>query len=153
MVLLLPNSFILFGFPIFRFWTYPMKVIPETRRAPQNWNIGKPNNLKVFGSNKTKGPKQDIQKSFDKNYIFRNFYCSQTLLYYLAFQSFDFERTRWRLFQKRVVCTKFDIYFFFHYAACLFNHLDMLNKLTDMGNIHSNVKLLSFFNNIFSFFF
>ena len=30
-------------------------------------------------------------------------------LNYLAFQSFDFERTRWRLFQKRVVCTKFDI--------------------------------------------
>ena len=31
-------------------------------------------------------------------------------LNYLAFQSFDFERTRWRLFQKRVVRTKFDIY-------------------------------------------
>ena len=30
--------------------------------------------------------------------------------YYLAFQSFDFERTRGRLFQKRAVCTKFDIY-------------------------------------------
>ena len=28
----------------------------------------------------------------------------------MAFQSFDFERTWWRLFQKRVVCTKFDIY-------------------------------------------
>jgi hypothetical protein len=25
---------------------------------------------------------------------------------------FDFERTWWRLFQKRVVCTKFDIYVF-----------------------------------------
>jgi hypothetical protein len=32
--------------------------------------------------------------------------------YYLAFQSFDFVRTWWRLFQKRVVCTKFDIYVF-----------------------------------------
>jgi hypothetical protein len=30
--------------------------------------------------------------------------------YYLAFQSFDFVRTWWRLFQKRVVGTKFDIY-------------------------------------------
>jgi hypothetical protein len=29
---------------------------------------------------------------------------------YLGFQSFDFERTRWRLFQKRVVRAKFDIY-------------------------------------------
>jgi hypothetical protein len=28
------------------------------------------------------------------------------------FQSFDFERTSWRLFQKRVMCTKFDIYVF-----------------------------------------
>jgi hypothetical protein len=32
--------------------------------------------------------------------------------YYLAFQSFDFDRTWWRLFQKRVVRTKFDIYVF-----------------------------------------
>jgi hypothetical protein len=32
--------------------------------------------------------------------------------YYLAFQSFDFVRTWWRLFQKRVVHTKFDIYVF-----------------------------------------
>jgi len=31
---------------------------------------------------------------------------------YLAFQSFDFGRTWWRLFQKRVVRTKFDIYVF-----------------------------------------
>ena len=35
-------------------------------------------------------------------------------LNYLAFQSFDFERTWWRLFQKRVVCTKFDIYVFMY---------------------------------------
>jgi hypothetical protein len=34
-------------------------------------------------------------------------------LYYLAFQSFDFEHTLWRLFQKRVVRTKFDIYVLF----------------------------------------
>jgi len=34
------------------------------------------------------------------------------ILKYLAFQAFDFERTWWRLFQKRVVCTKFDIYVF-----------------------------------------
>ena len=29
--------------------------------VPQNRKIGKPNNLKVFGSNKNKGPKQDSQ--------------------------------------------------------------------------------------------
>jgi hypothetical protein len=44
-------------------------------------------------------------------------YCSQILLNYLAFQYFDylacdFERTWWRLLQKRVVCTKLDIYIF-----------------------------------------
>jgi hypothetical protein len=30
----------------------------------------------------------------------------------LTSQSFGFERTWWRLFQKRVVCTKLDIYVF-----------------------------------------
>ena len=39
------------------------------------------------------------------------FYCSQTLLLF-DFQSFEFERTWWWLFQKRVVWTKFDIYVF-----------------------------------------
>ena len=33
-------------------------------------------------------------------------------LNYLAFQSFDIERAWWRLFQKRVVRTKYDIYVF-----------------------------------------
>ena len=32
----------------------------------------------------------------------------------MAFQSIDFERTWWRLFQKRVVYTKFDIYIFMY---------------------------------------
>ena len=39
-------------------------------------------------------------------------YCFQTLLNCLAFQYFDFECTWWKLFQKRVVRTKFDIYVF-----------------------------------------
>jgi hypothetical protein len=30
----------------------------------------------------------------------------------LDFQSYDYERVRWRLFQKRVVCTNLDIYVF-----------------------------------------
>jgi hypothetical protein len=34
------------------------------------------------------------------------------LFNYLAFQSFNFERTWWKLFQKDVVRTKFDIYVF-----------------------------------------
>ena len=40
------------------------------------------------------------------------FSSSRRPLNYFAFQPFDFERTWWRLFQKRVVCTKLDIYVF-----------------------------------------
>jgi hypothetical protein len=45
-------------------------------------------------------------------YISYTYFCSQTLVNYLAFQSFDFERTWWRLFQKSVVYSEFDIYVF-----------------------------------------
>jgi hypothetical protein len=34
------------------------------------------------------------------------------LLNYFVFQHFDFERTWWRLYQKLVLCSKFDIYAF-----------------------------------------
>ena len=46
------------------------------------------------------------------------------ILNYLAFQSFDFVRTWWWLFQKRVVRTKFDIYgccFFFFFSSFLYS--------------------------------
>jgi hypothetical protein len=39
LVLLLSNTFKLFGFPIFRFWTYLMTVFPETRRAHKTWYL------------------------------------------------------------------------------------------------------------------
>jgi hypothetical protein len=43
--------------------------------------------------------------------LFRHFgFIAPKILNYLAFKSFDFERTWWRLFQKCVVHTKFDIY-------------------------------------------
>ena len=38
--------------------------------------------------------------------------CSQRPLNYLAFQSFDFDRTWRSLLQKHIVCTKLDIYVF-----------------------------------------
>jgi hypothetical protein len=45
----------------------------------------------------------------------------------LAFQSLDFERTWWRLFQKRIVCTKFDIYVFIRYIMIKFErHLGIV---------------------------
>ena len=40
------------------------------------------------------------------------FFFAPKTLNYLVFQSFDFQRTWWRLVQKRVVCTKFDILVF-----------------------------------------
>jgi transcription initiation factor IIE alpha subunit len=48
---------------------------------------------------------------FQKN-ISWHLYCKHTpkTLNYLTFQSFHFERTWWRLFQKRVMCINFDIY-------------------------------------------
>ena len=49
------------------------------------------------------------------------FSCSQRLVDYWTFQSFDFERTWWWLFQKPVVHTKFDIYVF------IFRHFFLLN--------------------------
>ena len=39
LVFLLPNTFGLLGFQIVRFWTYLMKVIPETPRVHSIWNI------------------------------------------------------------------------------------------------------------------
>lgn len=37
LVLLLPNTFKLYGLPIFRFWSWPMKVMSETHRAYYIW--------------------------------------------------------------------------------------------------------------------
>ena len=45
--------------------------------------------------------------------LFRAFgFIASKTVHYSAFQSFDFERIWWRLFQKRVVCAKFDTYVF-----------------------------------------
>ena len=57
--------------------------------------------------------------------LFRHFgFIAPKTLNYLAFQSFDFERTWWRLIQTRVVRTKFDIYVFINWIrlwVCLFS--------------------------------
>ena len=44
------------------------------------------------------------------SFLFKPFCFIAPKTYYLAYQSFDFERTWWRLFLKPVVRTKFDIY-------------------------------------------
>ena len=52
----------------------------------------------------------------DFDILFRpyGFLTPKDFLYYLAFKYFGFEGTIWRLFQKRDVRTKFDIYVFIH---------------------------------------
>ena len=54
----------------------------------------------------------------------------QFLLNYLAFQYFDYESTRWTLFQKPVVCTKIYMYVFIHlpWKAILADFLTILFK-------------------------
>jgi hypothetical protein len=47
---------------------------------------------------------------------------SMQLAYVIDFQSFDFERTWWRFFQKRVVRTKFDIYVFINECFVTFHN-------------------------------
>ena len=53
--------------------------------------------------------------------------------YYLAFQSFDFDRTWWRLSQKRVVRTKFDIYVFI--IQTYIQSLEAVKELHHMFNL------------------
>ena len=73
--------------------------------------------------------------------------------YPLTLQPFDFERTWWRLFQKRVVCIKFDIYGFFYNTKYL--HLwDLVNLLnnTDVGEhcLQLNIVNIHFGNSSIS---
>ena len=55
----------------------------------------------------------------ETRFVFNGLVCSTYLeikqfvgIFYVAFESFDFERIWWRLFQKRAIHTKFDIYVF-----------------------------------------
>jgi hypothetical protein len=73
----------------------------------------------------------------------------QKQVYYLDFQSFDFERTWWRLFQRRVVCTNFDIYMYvfliFHLDANYFHpHLNcrVLGNSWFLGRINLCILLI-----------
>ena len=74
---------------------------------------------------------------------FTNYYWfDPKTLNYLAFKSFDFERTWWRLFQKRIVYTKFDIYVFIN-ATFVWSFLVQSNcrfiVLFGDSNLHRSV--------------
>ena len=70
------------------------------------------NRLQWPGNSKVKTGNENTHMVLTIYYIWS--LCSSTLNY-LAFQYFNFERTWWRLFHKRVVCIKFDIYVFIHH--------------------------------------
>ena len=64
------------------------------------------------------------------------FYCFQTLNS-LTFQSFDFERTWWKLFQKHVVRTKFDIYVYIIWhliVKTICQHIIVVEQLEENEN-------------------
>ena len=72
--------------------------------------------------------------------LFRNFgFIAPKTLIYLAFQSLDFERTWWRLFQKRVVRTKFDIYVYIVSVWIVYSWL---------SNVHYTLSIMYQFLNI-----
>ena len=66
----------------------------------------------------------------------------------MVFQSFDSERTWWRLFQKRVVCTNFDVYVFIEimkYNTNLYIKMNtVLNSMFKPWSLYSqHIKMLS----------
>ena len=65
----------------------------------------------------------------------------------MAFQPFDFECTWWRLVQKRVVRTKFDIYVFisrwqFHQSTCFLFKINLKEKFEDTKGVTRKRKPL-----------
>ena len=65
-------------------------------------------------------------------------------LNYLTFQSFDFECTWWRLFQKHVVRIKFDIYVLLDARSRLKSHLVHIKAILLMGK-----GTLTYFSNLY----
>ena len=66
------------------------------------------------------------------------------LLNYLAFKYFDFDRTWWRLLQKRMVRTKLDFYVFIIMVICLILFLMIETSSKLKGQISRNFFLQSF---------
>ena len=63
----------------------------------------------------------------------------------MTFQSFDFERTWWRLFQKRVVRTKFNIYMFFSHCFLHYTEYILFNKILTFTFFWGEGLLVAFF--------
>ena len=76
--------------------------------------------------------------------LFRPFgFITHKTLNYLAFQSLDFERTWWRLFQKRVVRAKLDIYGFIIITGSI-------PSSSSSSSSSSSIKVQGCSNNIFT---
>jgi hypothetical protein len=127
-----------FDFPIFRLWAYLMKgglLVPEgiirpvviasllTRfiRYIHYWNIQFPNNAIIIKTNVFLPPAYVTITEFGYSVCAPLFTWTQRFLNYMAFPSLDLARTLWRLFQKRVVCTKLDIWGFLVLIHIIYN--------------------------------
>jgi hypothetical protein len=117
-ILLRPFGFIapktkLFGFPVFRFWAYLMKVIlsvPDEGYFERTW-------WRLFWAYLMKF----ILSIPDEGYFERTWWSLFWAYLVKVILSVNddgyFEWTWWRLFQKRIICTTFDILhmFFFYF--------------------------------------
>ena len=72
----------------------------------------------------------------------RSVSCSQSLLEYLTFKTSGYGRIRWRLFQKRVVCTKLDIYVFILKTKTTKQDLFFVLKLVHGNKIFHIYKMI-----------
>jgi len=84
---------------------------------------------------------------FSSSFIFREIkpfgFLLPELLNYFAFQSLDFERTWWKLFQKRVMLTKFDIYVF---ITCSLHQCNLvLKEIKNLEDTHDTHSLIYMF--------
>jgi hypothetical protein len=73
------------------------------------------------------------------------------VLHCLASQSFGFEHTRLRLFQKRAVCTKLDIYVLFYYrvsTSICYIYIKCDNRSTVDYDVLNNIGVLNIENRV-----
>jgi hypothetical protein len=120
----------IFDFPIFRPWAYLMKVIPETCRYAQGRKIGKSNIVYTTHFWNNLHQVRSRSKDWKVKYSIHD-------ILYLTFQSLDFERTWWRLFQKRVMYTIFDFPIFRFWAY-------LMKVIPETCRVYYNVSGITF---------
>ena len=183
LTLVLPNTFILFGFPIFRFWAYPMKVILSVSDEGYSdrawWRLFWAYLMKVILSVPDEGYSERVwwrlfwaylmkvilsvpDEGYSERTWWRLFWaCLVKVILSVRDEGYSertwwrlfwaylmkvilsvpdegySERTWWRLFQKRVVCTKLDIYQ---------NQNSNIRYIRDNYVFHCIITIISWYN-------